>query len=90
MNRFALKSALAALAILATAQIAHALTTVSALYPVTAPQSVVGSLPTCGAATKGAFFLVTDALTPVALSTVAGSGAVIVPVVCNGTNWIVS
>jgi hypothetical protein len=34
-------------------------------------------------------YIVTDALTPVALATVAGGGAVKVPVICNGTNWIV-
>lgn len=55
-----------------------------------APLSVVGSLPTCATGTKGAIYMATDALTPVALSTVVGGGAVNVLVVCNGTNWIVA
>ena len=53
-------------------------------------QSTVASLPTCNSAAKGAMYLATDALTPIALSGVTGGGAVIVPVVCNGTTWIVS
>jgi hypothetical protein len=55
-----------------------------------APLTVVGSLPSCAAGTKGAIYMVTDALTPVALSTVVGGGAINVLVVCNGTNWIVA
>lgn len=55
-----------------------------------APLSVVASLPTCATGTKGAIYMATDALTPVALSTVVGGGAVNVLVVCNGTNWIVA
>lgn len=49
----------------------------------------VSGLPTCNSGTKGAMYLVTDALAPVALATVAGSGAVVVGVTCNGTAWIV-
>jgi len=48
-----------------------------------------GQLPTCNSTTKGAMFLVTDALTPVAIATVVGGGAVSIGVTCNGTNWIV-
>ena len=53
------------------------------------PVTVVGSLPACGAGTKGMMYFVTDALAPVALSAVAGSGAVQIGVTCNGTSWIV-
>lgn len=53
------------------------------------PVTTVGALPTCNSATKGAMYFVTDALTPVALSTAAAGGAVQVGVTCNGTNWIV-
>jgi len=54
------------------------------------PQSVVGSLPTCNSAAKGIQYLATDLLTPVALGTATGGGAVIASVTCNGTAWIVS
>lgn len=47
------------------------------------------SLPTCNSGLEGAMQGVTDALTPVALSTLTGGGAVHVPVYCNGTAWIV-
>jgi hypothetical protein len=53
------------------------------------PKTVVGSLTACGAATEGLIYGVTDALTPIALSAVAGSGAVHTLVYCNGTSWIV-
>lgn len=53
------------------------------------PIVAVSGLPSCATATKGAMYLVTDALVPVALNTVAGSGAVVIGVTCNGTNWIV-
>ena len=49
----------------------------------------VAALPTCNAAVKGTQYMVTDALTPVALASVVGGGAVNVPVTCNGTAWIV-
>lgn len=43
---------------------------------------------TCTTAQKGQEWLVTDAAaTPVYNATAAGSGTVIIPVVCNGTNW---
>lgn len=51
--------------------------------------TVVGSLPTCNGGTIGTSYVVTDALLPVALATVAGSGAIVVRVLCNGTIWIV-
>lgn len=49
----------------------------------------VGSLPTCNAAAKGARHFVNDANATTFASTVAGGGANNVPVVCNGTNWII-
>lgn len=57
---------------------------------VTLPSSTVSGLPTCNAGATGRLALVTDALLPAILSTVAGSGAVKVQVLCNGSNWIVS
>lgn len=50
--------------------------------------SVVGSLPTCNGAGQGLMYLATDLLTPTALGVAVGGGAVIAPVVCNGTNWV--
>ncbi len=47
----------------------------------------VATLP---AGTVGMRTYVTDALVPVALATVAGSGSSVVPVFYNGTNWIVA
>ena len=58
----------------------------------TAPKiasTVVGSLGTCDAGATGTVKIVTDALVPVALATVAAGGAAVVPVYCNGTNWTV-
>jgi len=48
---------------------------------------LVANLPAAGTAGRRAY--VTNALTPVALSTVVGGGLVTVPVFDNGTNWIV-
>lgn len=50
--------------------------------------SVVGSLPTCNGAGQGLMYLATDLLTPTALGVAVGGGAVIAPVVCNGTTWV--
>lgn len=50
--------------------------------------SVVGSLPTCNGAGQGLLYLATDLLTPTALGIAVGGGAVIAPVLCNGTNWV--
>lgn len=55
----------------------------------TRPTTVVASLPACSTATRGMMYMVTDALTPVAIATVTGGGAVIVGVICNGSAWIV-
>lgn len=52
--------------------------------------ATVSTLPTCNAGAKGAMYLVTDSLLPAALATVSGGGAVVVGVMCNGTNWIVN
>lgn len=53
------------------------------------PLSTVTNLPTCSAATEGLLRGVTDALTPVALASVVGGGAVRLSAYCNGTAWIV-
>ena len=53
------------------------------------PTTTVGSLPTCNSTSQGQMMFVTDALAPVALSAVAGSGAVKIGVTCNGASWIV-
>jgi hypothetical protein len=53
------------------------------------PARAVAALPACNAANTGLIHLVTDALSPTTRVAVVGGGAVIIPVVCNGTNWIV-
>jgi hypothetical protein len=53
------------------------------------PVTTVGSLPSCTSGIKGQMQMVTDALVPVAIATVAAGGAVSIGVTCNGTNWIV-
>ena len=53
------------------------------------PVTTVASLPAASAALRGVRYLVTDALVPVALAAVAGGGAVVVGVMCNGSAWIV-
>lgn len=51
--------------------------------------TTVDSLSTCNAAAIGQRKSVTDATATTFASTVAGGGANIVPVFCNGTNWII-
>ena len=67
--------------------------TVLACTASTRPLATVGAgggqLPTCNSTTKGAMYMVTDALVPVAIATVAGGGAVSIGVTCDGANWIV-
>jgi hypothetical protein len=45
-------------------------------------------LPTCAAGNKGAIASVSDATAPTYNATYTSGGAVTVPVVCNGTNWV--
>lgn len=45
------------------------------------------TIPTCNTAAKGQIVTVTDATSPTYNGTYSGSGAVIVPVQCDGTNW---
>ena len=52
------------------------------------PQTVA-SLPTCNTSAAGQQAYVTNALSPTFLATVASGGAVVVPVFCNGSAWIV-
>jgi hypothetical protein len=49
--------------------------------------TVVASLPTCNFSRRGYTYTVSDATAPAYNATVAGGGAVVVPVVCNGANW---
>ena len=51
------------------------------------PTYTVATLPACNSALYGYWYLISDATTPTYNGTPAGSGAVIVPVVCNGTAW---
>jgi hypothetical protein len=58
---------------------------------VSGPLQTTGyTVATLPAGTVGMRTYVTDALVPVALATVAGGGAVVVPVFYNGSNWIVA
>jgi hypothetical protein len=54
------------------------------------PTTTMASLPTCNAGALGTKYAVTDALTPVALASVVGGGAVVLSVFCNGTAWVVN
>ena len=47
----------------------------------------VAALPTCNAGNKYALAAVSDANAPTYNATVAGGGAVAIPVMCDGTNW---
>ena len=51
--------------------------------------TVVGSLPAAATAGSGARAFVTDATATTFLSTVAGGGSNKVPVVSDGTNWLI-
>lgn len=51
--------------------------------------STVAGLPACTAGIRGQMNMVTDALLPVALATVAAGGAVVIGVTCNGVAWVV-
>lgn len=57
-------------------------------YPITEPKTV-DTLTACSSGLKGARSFVTDANATTFLSTVAAGGANNVPVVCNGTNWVI-
>lgn len=57
--------------------------------PCNLPPSTIAALPTCNAATQGLRGTVTNGqTTPTFLGTVSTTGAVVAPVVCNGTAWI--
>jgi hypothetical protein len=53
------------------------------------PVGLVAGLPVCNATSEGSSAGVTDALTPVTLSAVAGGGAIHTSVYCSGAAWIV-
>jgi len=62
---------------------------VACTVPVKTPSYATAALPSASAAGAGARALVTDANATTFLSTVAGGGSNIVPVVSNGTNWVI-
>ena len=62
---------------------------VACTVPIKTPSYVVSALPSASTAGAGARALVTDANATTFLSTVAGGGSNIVPVVSNGTNWVI-
>ncbi len=62
------------------------LVSVSALLSL--QQFTVAGLATCNAGNKFKIAEVSDATSPTFLATVTGGGAVAVPVMCNGTNWV--
>jgi len=49
--------------------------------------TTVANLPTCNTGAQGQLRMVTDATSPAYNATIAGGGAVITLVACNGTNW---
>jgi hypothetical protein len=61
---------------------------VALLKPVKLASYTVGTLPTCNTNSQGYVAYVTDALAPTFLVAITGGGAVIVPVFCDGTNWV--
>lgn len=65
------------------------MTVVNSKGAIRLPNTVAALGTTCTAAQTGQQFMVSDASSPTALATVAGSGSTTVGVLCNGTNWIV-
>lgn len=66
------------------------MTLTSSLKPqigVLLPSSTIAALPTCTAALKGTMRVVTNATTPTYNGTLTAGGAVVVPVMCNGSAW---
>ena len=58
-------------------------------YGALTTQYTIATLPACNAGTKGLKTIVTNGqTTPTFLGTVSTTGAVIAPVVCNGTAWL--
>ncbi len=53
------------------------------------PPTTVSGLPTCNSGTQGTRASVTDATATTFHSIVAGTGMNIVPVFCDGTNWLI-
>lgn len=50
-------------------------------------QYTVATLPTCNASSKALLLVVTDATAPTYNAALTGGGAVVVPVLCNGSAW---
>jgi hypothetical protein len=58
-------------------------------YTYTTTYSAAGTaLPSCAAGNKGQTAIVSDATTPTYLAAYASGGAVVSPVVCNGSGWV--
>lgn len=55
----------------------------------TRPSVTIANLPLCNPGNTGLMYIVTNALAPVALATVAAGGTVTVGVTCTGSAWIV-
>ena len=50
-------------------------------------QYTVATLPACNATSKALLLVVTDATSPTYNGALTGGGAVVVPVLCNGSSW---
>jgi hypothetical protein len=50
-------------------------------------QFTVATLPACNASSKALLLVVTDATSPTYNAALTGGGAVVVPVLCNGSAW---
>lgn len=65
--------------------VGYQLSTTNNFFPA---QAQVAQLPACGSSIKGSVWIVTDQNgTPTYRGTLAGGGAITVPVMCNGTSW---
>lgn len=65
------------------------ITATDAGAPCNLPPLTIATLPTCNAAAQGLRGIVTNGqTTPTFLLAVTTTGAVVAPVVCNGTAWI--
>jgi hypothetical protein len=62
--------------------------TFQSVNPVTIYSAAGTALPSCVSGLKGRETVVSDATTPTFLGTYSSGGAVVSPVMCNGTNWV--
>lgn len=82
-------STIAATGAISSSAAVSAGTSVTAATYVASGATVVGSLPSAATAGAGARYFVTDATATTFASTVAGGSSHKVPVVSDGTNWII-